>query len=226
MAIRSKGKTTPALERYAAVGERVATAGISVREKELAAVGISVAAGCKPCTDYHLKAVREAGASEGEVERAVAQALDIRRSALVLMEHHAWNRLGKGSQGDAGDQSGETSRVQELVAIGAAFAVNCTASLDQHLAAAKTVGIGDREVRVVAELASFIKGVAASHVEKLVGIQEDAAAQEKPPKAGRAAPCVALADASAGHTGELWQTEARDGVMRCKRLSAAIQRRG
>jgi AhpD family alkylhydroperoxidase len=43
---------------------------ITKKEKELAAVGISIAAGCKPCTDYHMKAVREAGASDDEIRRA------------------------------------------------------------------------------------------------------------------------------------------------------------
>ena len=33
-------------------------------EKELVAVAISVAAGCKPCTDYHVEAVRKVGATE------------------------------------------------------------------------------------------------------------------------------------------------------------------
>ncbi len=34
---------------------------IRLKERELAAVGISVAAGCKPCTDHHVKQAREAG---------------------------------------------------------------------------------------------------------------------------------------------------------------------
>ena len=50
---------------------------ITVKEKELAAVGISVASGCKPCTNYHVKAVREAGASDEEIKQAVADALSV-----------------------------------------------------------------------------------------------------------------------------------------------------
>jgi AhpD family alkylhydroperoxidase len=184
MTTMSKDEKVSALKRYASVGEQVAAAGISAKERELAAVGISVAAGCKPCTDYHLKAVREAGASNGEVERAVADALRIRGNALAVMERHAWTRLDKNSRGDAVDRGGETTRIEELVAIGAAFAVNCTSSLAQHLAAAKVVGITDDEVKAVARLAAFIKMVAASHVEKLAGVYEDgAAAQVKPPTA-------------------------------------------
>ncbi len=62
---------------------------ISAKEKELSAVGVSVATGCKPCTDYHVKAVRKAGAADDEIEQAVADALAVRRVATAIMERHA-----------------------------------------------------------------------------------------------------------------------------------------
>ena len=45
---------------------------LRLKEKELAAVG--VVTGCKPCTDYHVKAAREARASDEEIKQAVADA--------------------------------------------------------------------------------------------------------------------------------------------------------
>ena len=57
---------------------------ITPKEKELAAVGISVATGCKPCTDHHMKAVRKAGASEKEIKQAVADALEVRKDATEI----------------------------------------------------------------------------------------------------------------------------------------------
>jgi AhpD family alkylhydroperoxidase len=38
---------------------------MTMLNKELVAVAISVAAGCRPCTTYHLAKVREAGACPG-----------------------------------------------------------------------------------------------------------------------------------------------------------------
>ncbi len=55
------------------------------KEKELTAVGISVTTGCKPCTDYHIDAVRKAGATEEEIRQAVADALHVRRNALAVI---------------------------------------------------------------------------------------------------------------------------------------------
>ena len=37
---------------------------MTAREREIAAVGISVAAGCKPCTDHHVGEAGKVGASD------------------------------------------------------------------------------------------------------------------------------------------------------------------
>jgi AhpD family alkylhydroperoxidase len=142
---------------------------ITVKEKELAAVGISVASGCKPCTDYHVKAVREAGASDEEINQAVADALSVRESAADFMEAHALARLSQEGSHSHTDGPGSVNRVRELVSVGAAFGVNCTSNLKAHLAAAETVGVSQEEVAEIAKLAAFIKERAASHVEHLVG---------------------------------------------------------
>jgi len=145
---------------------------ITVKERELAAVGISIASGCKPCTNYHVKAVREAGASDEEIKRAVADSLSVRKSATDLMKAHAHARLSQeGSHSDA-DGPDSTNRVRELVSVGAAFGVNCTSNLEEHLAAAETVGISQEEIAEIVKLAAFIKERAASHVERLVRMPE------------------------------------------------------
>lgn len=60
---------------------------ITPKEKELAAVGISVATGCKPCTDHHMKAVRKARASDKEIRQTVADALEARKGARRSWAH-------------------------------------------------------------------------------------------------------------------------------------------
>ena len=39
------------------------------REKELAAIGASIGANCRPCIEHHIPAGREAGLSEVELDR-------------------------------------------------------------------------------------------------------------------------------------------------------------
>jgi AhpD family alkylhydroperoxidase len=145
---------------------------LALREKELVAVGASVAAGCKPCTHYHLQEVRKTGASDAEIRQAIAQAARIRRDAAEIMEGHALERLGASGEIGGCSSAEQTTRIKELVSAGAAFAVNCTSSLEKHLQAGRQVGIAEEEIREVAGLAAFIQRMAASHAEKLVGMTE------------------------------------------------------
>jgi AhpD family alkylhydroperoxidase len=149
---------------------------ITPKEKELAAVGISVAAGCKPCTDHHVGVARKARASDQEIKEAVGAALAVRKSATEIIAGYALAKLGDPEQQRDDGSSAETSRQRELVAMGAAFAVNCVSSLEAHLAAAEAVGITQEEITQIVKLAEFIKGRAASHVKRLVDLSEAPAA--------------------------------------------------
>ena len=140
-----------------------------------APVGISVAAGCKPCTDHHVGVARKARAADQEIREAVV-ALAVRKSATEIMAGYALSKLGDPEHQGDGRRSAETSRQRELVAVGAALAVNCVSSLEAHLAAAAAVGITQEEITQIVKLAAFIKERAASHVERLVGLSEAPAA--------------------------------------------------
>ncbi len=145
---------------------------LSIKEKEMVAVGVSVAAGCMPCTDYHVKAARECGLTDDEIRQAITDAMCVRGSALNVMKAHALQHLGdKAGDPDCGCES--TNKMKELVSVGAAHAVNCTTNLRQHLRAAKTHGVTDTELKEVVKLATFIKGKAASHVDKLAASDDE-----------------------------------------------------
>jgi AhpD family alkylhydroperoxidase len=153
---------------------------VTPMEKELAAVGMSVATGCKPCTDFHVKAARKFGASDAEIKQAMSDALAVRRGATEIMEAYGLAHLGERRPGAEPDRSGTTTRVKELVCIGAAFGVNCVSTLKAHLEAAESVGISHDEITMIAKLSAFIKGKAASHVEHLVeSLDKPEAAYEK-----------------------------------------------
>jgi len=153
---------------------------ITSKEKELAAVGISVAAGCKPCTDFHVGAARKSGASDAEIGQAMSDASAVRRGATEIMEAYGLAHLGEQGPGAGLDRIGKTDRVKELVGIGAAFSVNCVSSLRAHLDAAESVGIAHDDITAIVKLSAFIKGKAASHVEHLAeSLDKPEAAYEK-----------------------------------------------
>ena len=144
---------------------------LSVKEKELVSVGVSLAAGCKTCANFHFKKVRGAGASDEEIEQAMTDGIAVRDKAKKIMERQGFRLLGlKFSRTEEGeeDNATETSRMKELVSIASAYAVNCTSSLKKHLATARSIGVAEDEIEAVLDLARFIKGQADSYCCKLI----------------------------------------------------------
>jgi len=149
---------------------------IASKDKELAAVGISIAAGCKPCTDFHIKAARKTKASHEEIRRAIDDGVALRHAAAELMEAYGLSQLRAGHEdGEAGKvNSGERARI--LTLIGAAIAVSCVASLQFYLREARRIGVRDDDIQTITELAHLIKQKAASHVDHLLTSSETPAA--------------------------------------------------
>lgn len=140
---------------------------ITTKEKELAAIGISVAVGCKACVIHHVGAARAAGATDSDMKQAVTHALSVRRSATEVMERYFFARLGEHRMAQVkDDHEGKTDRLKELVSVGVAFAVNCTSNLRKHLAAARVLGIDQDDITTVLKLARLIKGEGAYHVSR------------------------------------------------------------
>ena len=145
---------------------------LTVKERELVNVGASVATGCKPCTDYHFEKVRGAGATDAEIKRAITDALAVRDSAREIMESHGLQHLGIVTAGEEDTPETSTTRIRELVAVGAAFAVNCTTNLERHIEASRKVGVNEEEIATILNAVDFIKGEAAHYAGQLVQLEE------------------------------------------------------
>lgn len=150
-------------------------------EKELVALAISVAAGCRPCVTYHLVEVRKAGADDAAIETAVSGALCVRKAAAEGMRNHA---LGLDPVLDG--CSGGTDPLAEMVALGAALAVNCTAETGRHLAAARSLGVAQDRLDEVFTLVAMIRSKAVGHAEaRFTGSQPRGDCWGEAPKAAR-----------------------------------------
>ena len=145
---------------------------LTVKEKELANIGASVATGCKPCTDFHFKKVRQAGAKDEEIKAAISFAVLVRDSAQAIMRNHGLHHLGLAEEEGEAASCGEVTRIQELVSVAAAFAVNCTTNVKRHIELARSIGITESEIESVLDAASFIKEEAAHYVEQIVKLEK------------------------------------------------------
>lgn len=132
---------------------------LSKADKGLVAVAVSVAAGCRPCTTHHLVGARRAGASDAAIAMAVAGAVCVRNNATEAMRRHG---LGLDPvQGGCGCPA--TQPVEELVALGASLAVNCTSNIDKHLDAARALGVPQGHLDEVFALVEAIRSKAVEH---------------------------------------------------------------
>lgn len=152
---------------------------LTVKEKELVKIGASVATGCKPCTDFHFKKVREAGASDEEIKQVISYAMLVRDSAKAVMENHGLQHLGLAMEEESADHIEATTRIKELVSVAAAFAVNCTTNLKKHITAARTVDISEEEIELVLDAALFIKREAAYYVGQIIHLKRKSDEQQK-----------------------------------------------
>ncbi len=139
---------------------------LSDKERELVSIGASIAAGCKPCTNFHLRAARIAGASNLEISRAVHNALAVRRHATEEMAQLASQHLGAPIS-DAEGQ--ENPIIRELVSISAACAINSVADLEMHLAAAQTLGATKGQIISAIKIGEAVKRTAEGKVEEATG---------------------------------------------------------
>ncbi|MGO9004445.1 MAG: carboxymuconolactone decarboxylase family protein [Beijerinckiaceae bacterium] len=146
---------------------------ISALDKELVAIAVSIAAGCRPCTTYHVAAARKAGAADPAIQTAVASAVCVRTSATEGMRRQA---LELGPPPDGCGCSAKNVW-EELAALGASLAVNCTQNIDKHLVAARALGVTQGDMDEVFALVETIRARAIGHVKvRFAGSSADAAA--------------------------------------------------
>jgi len=113
---------------------------------------------------HHIKAVREAGASEAEALSATRIALDVRDNATEMMVEVAQENLNYEYPGKA--QSGSLEKpVGHLVALGAALACNSVAGLEYYLATARASGASTRQIQTAIGIARSIRKSAAEKVD-------------------------------------------------------------
>lgn len=161
---------------------------IDEKEKEIAAIAISVAAGCKPCTSFHVKAARKKGVSNEHIRSAMELALSVRSHATKVMKGFTYdNFLEESSETETVPPAlelVENNRINVMLVIGAAFGVNCTSTLQKYLELAEMSGLSPDDITIIARLAKYIKGKAAVHVERLCGVSDETRPSMKMAKAG------------------------------------------
>jgi len=133
---------------------------LSVREREVVAVGAAVGAGCRPCTQYHVRAGLKAGLSEDEVRLAVEEAEVLRIHAATSIADFARGLLGAAEE-RAAPLCSPTDPLQALAQVGAATGSNSGHALDWLLPYARGLGLSGEALSEAVEMAGVVKRMAS-----------------------------------------------------------------
>jgi alkylhydroperoxidase/carboxymuconolactone decarboxylase family protein YurZ len=147
---------------------------ITPQERELVIIGVSVASGSKGNLRESVMVAHQLHVPDEAIEDTISNALRIRRTATESMENFVSAGFAEQTESESG--ADDLQRIQALVSVGAAFAVNCVASLDDEVAKAKVIGIPEEDLDAVVSLTAFMKAMAASHVERFMnpdGVEDE-----------------------------------------------------
>lgn len=135
---------------------------LDAQDKELAAIGASIGANCRPCIEHHLAAGREAGLSPVSLDDAVTPAHAVRREAVELLAARIDELLGHGGQSPEPVAMVETSKARELVALGVSVGANSHALLHFHVGAALDMGLERAQIKSALKMAGYVQKYAAT----------------------------------------------------------------
>jgi len=145
---------------------------ITPQERELVIISAAVGSGCKACIRQDMLVANQLHVTDTDITDAIAIAIEIRRCATNDIENFVSSGLVESMEPDQISARHRSPRIKALVSVSAAFAVNCISSLKKQITAARAVGIDEKDLDAVVSLSSFIKAMAASHVERLMDPNE------------------------------------------------------
>lgn len=122
--------------------------------------------------------MRKVGASDDEIKSAMLDGAAVRMTASQIMANFAFDHIGLKDLSWEPAPTVDGHPVKVLVAVGAAFTVNCVVSLEKYLVTAKRADISKEDIGVILELPQKIKGRTAHHVERLGRVTRDVAKSE------------------------------------------------
>ena len=140
---------------------------IDPKIKVLIALGASVASGCQPCTEFQIKAAREAGACGQGIHFAVETALAMRQAATRGIDRWSERCQGARPELDAAFRSNK-QLLAELVSVASAICVQSVPDLVLHMAEATRLGATPEMLRAAVGIARSVHNAAMEQIEAVL----------------------------------------------------------
>lgn len=136
-------------------------------ERELINLGISIAAGCQPCTRYHIRKCREAKISDTLICNVIKRTEQICKNAFEIITANALATINEIHNTNQVLQNDEVDKIDILIGLAVSYTLNSTALYAVFLDRASVLEIGRKEISGIIEISNFIYDKAKAHVEIL-----------------------------------------------------------
>ncbi|RJP64475.1 MAG: hypothetical protein C4532_19165 [Candidatus Abyssobacteria bacterium SURF_17] len=168
----------------------------------LISAGAAMAANCEPCLRKIVPQLREVGASDAEIRRAVITGQFVKDRPAELMKQVAdeltGTNLAEGPTADfcPGDtmKRDDGYKVMMLIAAGAAMGANCEPCLNRIVPELLEAGVSETDIRRAVEIGQFVKDKPAAIMKEAADVLTGSKLSEKP----AAEDCSAIATKQAG----------------------------
>ena len=140
---------------------------LTSREREIVNLSTSIAAGCQPCTKYHVKKCTDAGISDTLICDVTKKTKQICNQAIEIMTEEVFNTLSIGQNKEILTHIGIDSKTEILIGLAASYSMNSTVLFEIFLNHATKQKIGEQQISELIEITRFIHSKAKAHVDIL-----------------------------------------------------------
>lgn len=140
---------------------------LSWKEMEIVNLGISIAAGCRPCTKYHVKKCREAGLSDAFISDVIERAEQVSIQAIKTLSAKAYETLNCNIRKELLFLAEKDNSTNILIGLAVAYTINSTVLLGEYLNHAIQMKISKEKISEIIAISKFIFYKAKSHVDIL-----------------------------------------------------------
>jgi AhpD family alkylhydroperoxidase len=138
---------------------------LTAREREIVNLGTSIAAGCQPCTKYHVKKCLEAGISDTLICDVAKKTKQICIQAIEIMTQKVFTTLNISQNKEILNYSRMDNKTEILIGLAASYSMNSTLLFEVFLTHAAIQEIGEQQISELIEISSFIHDKAKAHVD-------------------------------------------------------------
>jgi len=140
---------------------------LTEKETQIVNLGVSIAAGCQPCTKYHINKCKSKGMSDNDIHNAIKKIEKICNIALGAMISSALNRVNVSKDREIDLLVECDNRQDILIGLAVSYTINSTTLFEEYLNLANKLEISKKEISAIIDISKFIYDKAKAHVDIL-----------------------------------------------------------